>query len=187
MMSEPSALAPRRAPSYLFFALVSVVTTALDLGSKAWASRTLSADGPREITRWFNLTLSHNTGGAWGFLHDASPAIRTPFFLVVSTLAIGAIAGLYRKLEPGQRALRWGLPLVLGGAVGNLVDRVRLGSVVDFLQVYATIGGQTHYWPTFNVADIAIVVGVGLMGIDLVQQTRDQMAATRANATKASG
>jgi signal peptidase II len=180
MMPETPA-SPRPAPSYLFFALISAITAALDLGTKAWASRLVTDGGPRPVMTGFNLTLSHNTGGAWGFLHDASPALRMPFFLGVSVLAIVAIAGLYRKLQPSQVALRWGLPLVLGGAVGNLVDRVRFGSVVDFLQVYATIGGQTHFWPTFNVADVAIVIGVGLMGIDLVQQTRGQMTTAKAS------
>src|SRR5690606_33350206 len=64
-------------------------------------------------------------------------------------------------------ALKWGLPLVLGGALGNLVDRIRYGFVVDFIDVYMQMDGQPKHWPTFNVADISICVGVALMAIDM--------------------
>jgi signal peptidase II len=106
--------------------------------------------------------------------------VRRPFFLLVSVVAIAFIVMLYRKLEPGQQALKWGLPLVLGGALGNLVDRIRYGHVIDFIDVYAGTGGvadraiqaifgpmREYHWPTFNVADIAICVGVGLMAVDM--------------------
>jgi signal peptidase II len=62
--------------------------------------------------------------------------------------------------------MRWGLPLALGGAVGNLVDRIRYGSVIDFIDFYVIRGGREMHWPTFNVADIAIVAGVALMALD---------------------
>lgn len=161
--------------SYLFLALLSAGTAALDLGSKHWASRTLgntAAPGLIKVVDHLNLSLAHNKGGAGSFLSTTPDAFRLPFFLGVSTIAIGAMVVFYKKLQPQQWALRWALPLMLGGALGNLVDRVRFGSVVDFIQVYATIGGQIRYWPTFNVADIAICIGVGLMGIDMIQQAR---------------
>jgi len=81
-------------------------------------------------------------------------------FLFATAAAAVFIISLYRKLEPHQKALKWALPLVLGGALGNLVDRVRYQHVIDFIDPY-------HYWPTFNVADIWIVAGVALMAIDM--------------------
>jgi lipoprotein signal peptidase len=86
---------------------------------------------------------------------------------LISALAITFIVSLYRRLAPTQHALRWGLPLVLGGALGNLVDRIRYSHVIDFIHAHMKWGGHDHSWPTFNVADIAICVGVGLMAIDM--------------------
>jgi signal peptidase II len=74
---------------------------------------------------------------------------------------------VYRKLDRRQWAMRWGLPMALGGAIGNLADRVRHGWVVDFIDFYWKGGANEMHWPTFNVADIAIVAGVGLMALDL--------------------
>ncbi|RYE93134.1 MAG: signal peptidase II, partial [Myxococcales bacterium] len=166
--------------SYLFLFGLAGASTAADLASKQWAVNRLSAPGSPGIVRvvdHFNLVLAHNKGGAGSFLSTTPDAFRMPFFLGVSSLAIVAMVVFYRRVLPGQWALRWGLPLMLGGALGNLVDRVRYGHVIDFLQVYARIGGQTRYWPTFNVADIAISVGVGLLGIDLIQQMRTSLRA----------
>src|SRR5439155_4335250 len=91
-----------------------------------------------------------------------------PFFLLVSALAIGFIVTLFSRLQPRQRALKWGLPLVLGGALGNVFDRIHYGWVIDFIDVHVVRGGIEHHWPTFNVADIAICVGVGLMAVDMM-------------------
>lgn len=146
------------------------------MASKEWATHALgAADSPDQITvikDHFNFSLSHNSGAAWGLLHDAPAAIRLPFFFTISGLAILFITLLYRRAQATQRALCWGLPLVLGGALGNLVDRIRYTHVVDFIQVHAAWGGKEHYWPTFNVADVAICVGVGLMLLDAIIQGR---------------
>jgi Signal peptidase (SPase) II len=85
---------------------------------------------------------------------------------------------LYRRLQPRQRALQWGLPLVLGGALGNVFDRIRYGHVIDFIDAHV---GE-HHWPTFNVADIAICVGVGLMAVDMFTTKRGKAAVLRASA-----
>ncbi|WP_433937121.1 signal peptidase II [Sorangium cellulosum] len=181
--------APVYRPSYAFLIGVSLITLAADLGTKWWAKDRLEprvladlADAPRPlafrkievIKDHLNLILAKNHGGAWGILGDESEAIRRPFFLLISLAAIVFIVSLYRKLHPSQIALKWGLPLVLGGALGNLVDRVRYGYVIDFIQVRFT---PTFVWPTFNVADIAIVVGVGLMAIDMFSPRRPELAA----------
>jgi signal peptidase II len=125
--------------------------------------------------------LAKNKGGAWGLLQGATENLRRPFFLLVSVAAIWFIMTLYRKLHPRQHALRWGLPLVLGGALGNVVDRIRYGYVIDFIDYHSEWVRSmnewvkkyvhdhlvTDHWPTFNIADVAICVGVGLMAVDM--------------------
>jgi len=102
-------------------------------------------------------------------LQGQDEIIRRPFFLITSVIASVLIVSFYRRLEPRQRALRRGLALVLGGALGNLADRIRFGHVVDFIDAYALIGGRQMHWPTFNVADVAIALGVGLMAVELLR------------------
>ena len=156
-------------PSYLFLAIVSIVTLGLDLGTKAWAERTLDLRPPMVVVdKYVDFILARNKGGAWGLLQTTSELVRKPFFLLVSALAIGFIVTLFSRLQPRQRALRWGLPLVLGGALGNVFDRIHYGWVIDFIDVHVVQNGIERHWPTFNVADIAICVGVGLMAIDMM-------------------
>ncbi len=160
--------------SYIFLILVSIVTLVSDIGSKLWAEKHL--DGyPGTLEVWkghVTFILAKNRGGAWGLLQSTSENVRRPFFLLVSVAAIAFIVTLYRRLLPRQRALRWGLPLVLGGALGNVFDRVRYGHVIDFIDVHMFWKEADHHWPTFNVADIAICVGVGLMAIDMFTSKR---------------
>jgi lipoprotein signal peptidase len=158
--------------SYVFLGVVSLLTLAADLGSKVWAEKRLDrADAYQHplalIPNHLDFLLARNRGGAWGLLQDTPEYIRRPFFLLVSAAAIVFIVSLYRRLAPTQRALKWGLPLVLGGALGNLVDRIRYSFVIDFIHAHMKWGGRDHHWPTFNVADIAICVGVGLMALDM--------------------
>lgn len=196
-----AAAAPR--PSYVFLAVVSVVSLGLDLGTKAWAVANL--DKPFErvelIHGYLSLVLAHNRGGAWGLLQNESASVRRPFFVLVSLVAIAFIVSLYRKLSPSQKALKWGLPLVLGGALGNLVDRIRYGHVIDFIDMYAGEGGaldglidkafgqvREYHWPTYNIADIAIVAGVLLMIVDMftARKADQQKAQATGEAEKAS-
>jgi lipoprotein signal peptidase len=170
--SGPSEGATTVRPSFLFLAIVSTVTLASDLGSKLWAEHRLDrADAglhPVELIKGhLDFVIAKNRGGAWGLLQDTPEYVRRPFFLLVSAVAITFILSLYRRLLPTQRALRWGLPLVLGGALGNFVDRIRYSYVIDFIHAHMMWGGRDHSWPTFNVADIAICVGVGLIAIDM--------------------
>jgi signal peptidase II len=175
-------------PSPVFLALVSIFTLASDIGSKLWAEKRLDAY-PGVVTVWENhlsFVLAKNRGGAWGLLQGTNENVRRPFFLLVSAAAIAFIVTLYRRLTPRQRALKWGLPLVLGGALGNVFDRIRYGHVIDFIDYradwlkklneliakYAKEHVVTDHWPTFNVADIAICVGVGLMAIDMFTAKR---------------
>jgi len=181
---------PTRAASFLFFGVVAALSLIVDVTTKAWAEVELvrrAHEGPIVIIEdHLSFTLAYNRGGAWGLLQNASESVRRPFFLGVSVAAILFIVSLYGKLLPGQRALKWGLPLVLGGALGNLADRITRGSVVDFIDYRAdwvtslnellakVIDGWhvTDHWPTFNVADISICVGVGLMAVDMLTSRR---------------
>ena len=105
------------------------------------------------------LTRTSNTGGAFGLLRG-----RGNWFIVVSFVAALAIAALSRQIARGRRVERLAFGLILGGAVGNLIDRVRLGAVIDFID----IGGSGYRWPAFNVADSAITIGVTLLAVSLV-------------------
>jgi len=164
----------RNHPSYVFLGVVSSLTLAADVLTKEWAATHLSGyPGVVEIwPRFVTLVLAKNRGGAWGLLQTTSENVRRPFFLLVSVAAIAFIMTLYRRLQPRQRALKWGLPLVLGGALGNVLDRIRYGHVIDFIDAHAVVKGIERHWPTFNVADIAICVGVGLMAIDMFVHKR---------------
>jgi signal peptidase II len=189
--SAPAEDAPGRRPSYVFFGAVAAASLLCDICSKAWAeivlgSRTMLDPALVILQGHLTLTLAYNKGGAWGLLQDASEKVRMPFFLAVSVLAIGFIVSLYGRLAPGQRALSWGLPLVLGGALGNLSDRIVRSSVIDFIDYRADwvrtmnelvarlhpTWSVTDHWPTFNVADISICVGVGFMAIDMLTARR---------------
>lgn len=152
--------------SYLFLVAVSVVSLGLDILTKAWAATHLdNYPGMVEIwPKYVTFVLAKNRGGAWGLLQTTSENVRRPFFLLVSVAAIAFIMTLYRRLQPRQRALQWGLPLVLGGALGNVFDRIRYGHVIDFIDLHYK---DRYHWPTFNVADVAICVGVGLMALDM--------------------
>lgn len=155
-------MSPRARPSFALLFVISAAAAALDLGSKHWAEGALAS--PRSIVDgFFVFALAHNPGGAFSLLRAASDAVRVPLFVAVSTIAILAILWAYARSHASQWSLRLGLALILGGAIGNLVDRVRYGYVVDFIELYAKWGGATHKWPTFNVADVAICIGVGLL------------------------
>lgn len=207
--SEPPAIAevgplsapPGERPRFMFFGIVAAITLLVDIGSKAWAEIVLTARPAHEpslllLEDHLTLTLAYNKGGAWGLLQDSSEVIRLPFFLAVSVLAVVFIVSLYGKLGAGQTALKWGLPLVLGGALGNLSDRITRSSVIDFIDYRAewVLGmnrliaklvkgwALTDHWPTFNVADIAICVGVGLMAVDMFTSRRGHAPAAPAPA-----
>jgi signal peptidase II len=137
--------------------VLSGVIVAADLATKAWVSRAFTAGEVREVTPFFNLVLMHNTGAAFSFLADAGGWQR--WFFTVITLVITAVI-VYMLSRPHRgRAMPLALALVLGGAIGNLYDRLTLGHVVDFVQLHAA----GYYWPAFNVADSAISVGVAIL------------------------
>ncbi len=115
----------------------------------------------RVVDGFWSWRYAENKGAAWSMFARLGDSLRLPLLIGVSSLAVVFILGFVRQLEPGQTLLFWALSLVLGGAAGNLVDRVYLGYVIDFILWYR----GSFYWPTFNVADAAISVGVGLIGL----------------------
>jgi signal peptidase II len=168
----------RRLAPYL--GLLSAVVV-LDQVSKAIIVRKLELHEYRPIIDGF-LSLSHvnNRGAAFGFLSDAKLPYQPVLLSVLSLAALIAIAYYFVRLPPAARLPRLALALVLGGAVGNLIDRVRLGYVVDFIHVY----WRQHAWPDFNVADSAITVGVVLLILDILREPHhDQAEAPGLDAT----
>jgi lipoprotein signal peptidase len=164
---EPEARAAFPFWHRAFFVLLALATVALDLTTKAWAEETLRLrHGAMPVLDGFvALAFAPNPGAAWSLLRDAPAAVRLPALVGVGVVAIAMLAWMHARAV--QPTLRWGIPLVLGGAVGNLVDRIRHGYVVDFIDVRAAWSGRLVHWPTFHVADIAICVGVGLMLIGM--------------------
>lgn len=117
----------------------------------------------------FSITHVRNPGAAFGFLADASPVFRAIFFVAVTVLAIFLVLHYIWKSRAEEPRLTFALSLILSGAVGNLIDRVRLGEVIDFLDVY--IGA--YHWPAFNVADSAISVGAVILLIEIIRGGKD--------------
>ncbi len=115
---------------------------------------------------FFRLRYAENPGAAWGLFRTLPPHIRGPLFHVVSIAAVVLISWYFSKLsgkDPREKWALWGLPLVLGGAIGNYIDRIARAFVIDFLEAHWY---DKAAWPSFNVADAAIVVGVGLLMVD---------------------
>lgn len=108
------------------------------------------------IPGFFSITHIHNPGGAFGFLSGQSAVLRHIVFLLISSFAVGLIIYYYHRTPKNYLFLSCGFALILGGAIGNMIDRVRLGIVIDFLDFYV---GNLH-WPAFNVADSAITSGI---------------------------
>jgi signal peptidase II len=140
---------------------LALVVILLDQYTKALASSGLDYGQPVRVFWWFNLTLQHNTGAAFSFLNDAGGWQR--YFFSAAAIGISVALGIWLAVMPrGQWLLALGLALILGGALGNLWDRVVLAYVVDFISVHY----QGHYFPAFNLADSAISVGAGCMLLD---------------------
>ena len=133
----------------------------LDQVTKFLAETLLTFHQPVPVLPSFNLLLTYNTGAAFSFLAGAGGWQRWFFLGLGSLVSIGLIVWL-RRLKPTETRLTTALALILGGAIGNLIDRAWLGQVIDFIQLYY----QHWYWPAFNLADSAITVGAALLVLD---------------------
>jgi signal peptidase II len=141
-------------------ALTSTTVLVLDQLTKWWIRQTLRpGDAIRVLDSCFNIVHARNPGGAFSFLAGASEGFRSVFFLIASIVAIGVLFHILRTTPAGKRLLIFALAGLLGGALGNLIDRVRLGHVTDFLDVY----WNGYHWPAFNVADSFITVGLCIL------------------------
>jgi len=140
---------------------LALIVIAFDQLSKMLASLKLVYGEPIVVLPVFNLMLAHNEGAAFSFLHDAGGWQRWLFSGLAAVVSVVLIVWIKRVSQ--QKLLASGLALVLGGAVGNLIDRVRFGYVVDFLSFH----WDEHYFPAFNIADTAITIGAGVLLLDM--------------------
>jgi signal peptidase II len=153
-----------RSKTQLFIWLfLAILVVALDQWTKLLANSQLDYNVPVEILPVFDLTLRYNTGAAFSFLSEAGGWQRWFFTAVAVIVSVVLVVWLYR-LRDEQKLLACSLALILGGAIGNVWDRVQLGYVVDFISVH----WQQHYFPAFNIADSAITIGAGLMILDMI-------------------
>ena len=159
----------RPAVSQLVPLTLAVLVVVADRLTKAWIQRSLSVfDAWPVIPGWFRIVHTENPGAAFGVLAESNALLRSVVLIGISTLVLAFVASALwsRKSAFTATATRVGLSLILGGAIGNLFDRISLGTVTDFIEVYH----RSWTFPAFNVADSAITVGAGLLLIDLVLQ-----------------
>ncbi len=147
----------------------------LDRVTKMWIEAKVSLyDTIEVIPGVFNIVHTQNRGAAFGMLSTASEPVRLTVLVGIAGVILGLVGWmLWQATKPGAAGSplnRVSLALVLGGAVGNLYDRILVGSVTDFLQIFL----GSYEWPSFNVADSAISVGATLMAIDLINSSRKQ-------------
>jgi signal peptidase II len=168
---------------YQVFCAVAAATFLGDQITKVIARRELGEVGAKVtvIDGFFDWRLSYNTGSAFGLFRSLGGA--RVWLSLIGVVAILAILWMLRQARNDQRRLTWALALVAGGAVGNVLDRMLYGKVTDFV--------LWHYhgteWPTFNVADAALVVGVGLLFLDLGKDKKAAAAAAGAEAGAEAG
>ena len=159
---ESNVIMPEKIQSNLKHWLwISLLVIILDQITKLLADNILGYHQPVAVMPMFNLTLMYNTGAAFSFLSDAGGWQRWFFILLSIVISVVLIFWLL-KLKPQQKLQTYSIALILGGAIGNLIDRSIYGHVIDFIDVYY----QIHHWPAFNIADSAISIGAVLLIID---------------------
>jgi len=159
-------MATKRGGSLLPWLGIALAVIVLDQLTKAWIAATFQLGDARMVTPFFDIVRAHNRGAAFSFLNDASGWQRW-FFFGLGIAAAGFIVWLLKR-HGGQRLFGWALALILGGALGNVVDRLLRGHVIDFIQVH----WKSHYFPSFNVADSAITIGAALLILDELRRVR---------------
>jgi signal peptidase II len=155
--------------------MAAAVLTVADQWSKAWiVSRFGLYEARAVLADYFHIVHVRNRGVAFGFLSSLDHSWVNPMLILVTVLAMAAVLA-YLHYLPGRGTAPCGLGLILGGAVGNLIDRARLGYVVDFLDVH----WRHHHWPAFNLADIGISVGIFLLILDMLFWSKESESAPR--------
>ena len=154
---------------YLILIVVFCAVLFFDQITKAYVDRALHNFQSIEVIKnFFHITHVRNTGAAFGLLAGPAHPLRTALFVVISGVAIGAIVLIYWRIEEGDTLHALAFSLLLGGAAGNLVDRVWMGHVIDFLDFH----WYDHHWPAFNFADAAICGGIGLILLNMLMGAR---------------
>ena len=154
---------------------IAVAVVIVDQLTKQWIMTNFALHEQQSIIPgFFDLVYVTNTGAAFGFLAGSKTWLRQVFFIAVSIVALVVIFYAYDHLKKQARIFIYALGLIAGGAVGNLIDRLRFGSVVDFLDFYL----GTHHWPAFNAADSAITTGVALFLLGTLLQHRKEKRRT---------
>jgi signal peptidase II len=157
---------------WAIFGSIAIVGLVVDQITKLYIDRSMQLfQSIPVIDGLFNITYVRNKGAAFSFLSHAS--WRLPFFIAISAVAAVVIVIAFNRLRSDQRLAQVSLAMIFSGAVGNLIDRVRRGEVVDFLDVY----WRAHHWPAFNVADSLICVGVALLALDMLREEQRQKRA----------
>jgi len=157
---------------YWVLLILCVAIIVMDQWTKDVVQQRLALYQRVEVVQgFFNLTHVRNPGGAFGIFGGEKGGLGSWLFVLVSLVAIGSILFLLVKTKEGEKTLSFSFSLVLSGAVGNLIDRLRFGEVVDFLDFYL----YSYHWPAFNVADSAICIGIGLMAFDLLIRDRKRL------------
>ncbi|WP_462325905.1 signal peptidase II [Desulfoplanes sp.] len=155
---------------YKFVSFLALVIIILDQTTKIWVQGNISMyESIRVIPGFFDLVHVLNKGAAFGFLNRADIHWQTYFFIGVSALAVVLIFHLVKTVDRRDPFLFAGLGCILGGALGNMIDRIRIGEVIDFLDFY--VAG--HHWPAFNVADMAISVGAFMLLVSFYQRKKN--------------
>ena len=198
------AMTRRSTSAIVAMSLALLVSTAADLGTKAWAESKLSVEragdnppvcqvdehGYREMQRlrtratvlvegWLELRYAENCGAAFGMLDESPRWVRAAIFFTAAGVAIVALLWMFVQGHGGVM-LAWSVPLIVSGALGNLVDRVCLGYVVDFIRLFHVFDSGPWEYPTFNIADSTITVGVILLFIDGMKKPAAVPAASQA-------
>jgi len=150
---------------------LAAAVIAIDLGTKAMATAMLTYGQPVPVLPLFNLTLLHNTGAAFSFLADAAGWQRW-FFVALAVVVSVVLVYWLKGLKRHETWTAIAIALILGGAIGNVYDRVVHGYVVDFLHFY----WQDWHFPAFNLADTAITIGAGMMILDMFRKPDDEAA-----------
>lgn len=189
----------RNKPLLCMLAIV-LVGLAVDVGTKMWAQNTLLNERfqqrsddypvcgneieetqrarfvranatPKEVVpNFFQFRYVENCSSAFNLMANVPESFRFPFFMLISLLALIIIPIMYLKTPPEHNYTLYALPFILSGALGNLIDRMVYRYVIDFIDWYVVLNGKEYHWPTFNIADGAIVVGIGLMLLQLKRQ-----------------
>lgn len=170
----------RNSHSMLKWLWITVLVIIIDQISKQWMSHNLQMYETVKIMPMLNIYLAHNTGAAFSFLSAAGGWQRWLFTLIALAVSVGLVMWL-RKLKPEEKGMAIGLAFILGGALGNVIDRILFGYVIDFIQFYypgqRCLPGFSHVlfsqgpvcvWPTFNIADSAITIGVAVLILDSI-------------------